>query len=439
MLSAKDYEMFEIIDIKAREVLDSRGNPTIETEIITGEGYGSAIVPSGASTGKNEALELRDKNQRYGGKGVLNAVRNVNETITPLLIGMDIRKQREIDRIMIEEDGTENKSNLGANSILSVSLAAARCAADTLNLPLYQYIGGLNTYVLPVPMMNVINGGEHAGNELDFQEFMIMPVGAKSFSEALRICAEIYHHMKKIIAKKYGKSSTNVGDEGGYAPDEGGYAPPMKEISEPLEVIMSTIEELSYKDSVKIALDTASSTFYDEKSKMYNAMGKKMDSGELIDLFADVSSKYPIVSIEDPMAEDDFDGFVEITRKLGKKIQIVGDDIFVTNKNILSTGIKKGACNSLLLKVNQIGSLTEAIDTASMAYRNGYSVVVSHRSGETEDTMIADLAVGISSGQIKTGAPSRSERCAKYNRLLRIEEYMGQSAVYAGKNFRIPF
>ena len=432
MLSAKDYEMFEIIDIKAREVLDSRGNPTIETEIITGGGYGSAIVPSGASTGKNEALELRDKNQRYGGKGVLNAVRNVNETITPLLIGMDIRKQREIDRIMIEEDGTENKSNLGANSILSVSLAAARCAADTLNLPLYQYIGGLNTYVLPVPMMNVINGGEHAGNELDFQEFMIMPVGAKSFSEALRICAEVYHHMKKIIAKKYGKSSTNVGDEGGYAP-------PMKEISEPLEVIMSTIEELSYKDSVKIALDTASSTFYDEKSKMYNAMGKKMDSGELIDLFADVSSKYPIVSIEDPMAEDDFDGFVEITRKLGKKIQIVGDDIFVTNKNILSTGIKKGACNSLLLKVNQIGSLTEAIDTASMAYRNGYSVVVSHRSGETEDTMIADLAVGISSGQIKTGAPSRSERCAKYNRLLRIEEYMGQSAVYAGKNFRIPF
>ena len=432
MLSAKDYEMFEIIDIKAREVLDSRGNPTIETEIITGGGYGSAIVPSGASTGKNEALELRDKNQRYGGKGVLNAVRNVNETITPLLIGMDIRKQREIDRIMIEEDGTENKSNLGANSILSVSLAAARCAADTLNLPLYQYIGGLNTYVLPVPMMNVINGGEHAGNELDFQEFMIMPVGAKSFSEALRICAEIYHHMKKIIAKKYGKSSTNVGDEGGYAP-------PMKEISEPLEVIMSTIEELSYKDSVKIALDTASSTFYDEKSKIYNAMGKKMDSGELIDLFADVSSKYPIISIEDPMAEDDFDGFVEITRKLGKKIQIVGDDLFVTNKNILSTGIKKGACNSLLLKVNQIGSLTEAIDTASLAYRNGYSVVVSHRSGETEDTMIADLAVGISSGQIKTGAPSRSERCAKYNRLLRIEEYMGQSAVYAGKTFRIPF
>lgn len=432
MLSAKDYEMFEIIDIKAREVLDSRGNPTIETEIITGGGYGSAIVPSGASTGKNEALELRDKNQRYGGKGVLNAVRNVNETITPLLIGMDIRKQREIDRIMIEEDGTENKSNLGANSILSVSLAAARCAADTLNLPLYQYIGGLNTYVLPVPMMNVINGGEHAGNELDFQEFMIMPVGAKSFSEALRICAEVYHHMKKIIAKKYGKSSTNVGDEGGYAP-------PMKEISEPLEVIMSTIEELSYKDSVKIALDTASSTFYDEKSKIYNAMGKKMDSGELIDLFADVSSKYPIISIEDPMAEDDFDGFVEITRKLGKKIQIVGDDLFVTNKNILSTGIKKGACNSLLLKVNQIGSLTEAIDTASLAYRNGYSVVVSHRSGETEDTMIADLAVGISSGQIKTGAPSRSERCAKYNRLLRIEEYMGQSAVYAGKTFRIPF
>lgn len=432
MLSAKDYEMFEIIDIKAREVLDSRGNPTIETEIITGGGYGSAIVPSGASTGKNEALELRDKNQRYGGKGVLNAVRNVNETITPLLIGMDIRKQREIDRIMIEEDGTENKSNLGANSMLSVSLAAARCAADTLNLPLYQYIGGLNTYVLPVPMMNVINGGEHAGNELDFQEFMIMPVGAKSFSEALRICAEVYHHMKKIIAKKYGKSSTNVGDEGGYAP-------PMKEISEPLEVIMSTIEELSYKDSVKIALDTASSTFYDEKSKIYNAMGKKMDSGELIDLFADVSSKYPIISIEDPMAEDDFDGFVEITRKLGKKIQIVGDDLFVTNKNILSTGIKKGACNSLLLKVNQIGSLTEAIDTASLAYRNGYSVVVSHRSGETEDTMIADLAVGISSGQIKTGAPSRSERCAKYNRLLRIEEYMGQSAVYAGKNFRIPF
>jgi enolase len=432
MLSAKDYEMFEIIDIKAREVLDSRGNPTIETEIITGGGYGSAIVPSGASTGKHEALELRDKNERYGGKGVLNAVRNVNETVTPLLIGMDIRKQKEIDRIMIEEDGTENKSNLGANSILSVSLATARCAADTLNIPLYQYIGGLNTYVLPVPMMNVINGGEHAGNELDFQEFMIMPIGAKSFSEALRICAEVYHHMKKIIAKKYGKGSTNVGDEGGYAP-------PMKEISEPLEIIMSTLEELSYKDVVQIALDTASSTFYDEKTNTYKAMGKKMSSGELIDLFADACSKYPIISLEDPMAEDDFEGFVEITKKLGKKTQIVGDDLFVTNKNRLSTGIHKGACNSLLLKVNQIGSLTEAIDTASLAYRNGYSVVVSHRSGETEDTMIADIAVGISSGQIKTGAPSRSERCAKYNRLLRIEEYLGESAVYAGKNFRIPF
>ena len=390
------------------------------------------MVPSGASTGKHEALELRDKNNRYNGKGVLNSVRNVNETITPLLIGMDIRKQKEIDRVMIEEDGTENKSNFGANSILSVSLAAARCAADTLNIPLYQYIGGLNTYVLPVPMMNVINGGEHAGNELDFQEFMIMPVGAKSFSEALRICAEVYHHMKKTIAKKYGKGSTNVGDEGGYAP-------PMKEISEPLEAIMSTLEELSYKDVVKIALDTASSTFYDEKTNIYTAMGKKMSSGELIDLFADVCSKYPIISLEDPMAEDDFEGFVEITKKLGKKIQIVGDDLFVTNKNRLSMGIKKGACNSLLLKVNQIGSLTEAIDTASLAYRSGYSVVVSHRSGETEDTMIADIAVGISSGQIKTGAPSRSERCAKYNRLLRIEEYLGESAVYAGKNFRIPF
>ena len=432
MLSAKDYEMFEIIDIKAREVLDSRGNPTIETEVITGGGYGSAIVPSGASTGKHEALELRDKNERYGGKGVLNAVRNVNETITPLLIGMDIRKQKEIDRIMIEEDGTENKSNLGANSILSVSLAAARCAADTLNMPLYQYIGGLNTYVLPVPMMNVINGGEHAGNEIDFQEFMIMPVGAKSFSEALRICAEVYHHMKKIIAKKYGKSSTNVGDEGGYAP-------PMKEISEPLEVIMSTLEEVSYTDVVKIALDTASSSFYNEKTNTYNTMGKKMSSGDLIDLFADVCSNYPIISLEDPMAEDDFKGFIEITKKLGNKLQIVGDDNFVTNRKKLLKGIENGVCNSLLLKVNQIGSLTEAIDTASLAYRNGYSVVVSHRSGETEDTMIADIAVGISSGQIKTGAPSRSERCAKYNRLLRIEEYLGESAVYAGKNFRIPF
>ena len=432
MLSAKDYEIFEIIDIKAREVLDSRGNPTIETEIITGEGYGSAIVPSGASTGKHEALELRDKNERYSGKGVLNAVRNVNENITPLLIGMDIRKQKEIDRVMIEEDGTENKSNFGANAILSVSLAAARCAADTLNTPLYQYIGGLNTYVLPVPMMNVINGGEHAGNELDFQEFMIMPVGAKSFSEAVRICAETYHLMKKIIEKKYGKGSTNVGDEGGYAP-------PMKEISEPLEVIMTALEELSYKDVVKIALDTASSSFYDEKSKAYNAMGKKMSSGDLIDLFADVCSKYPIISLEDPMAEDDFEGFIEITKRLGKNIQIVGDDNFVTNRNKLSKGIKNGACNSLLLKVNQIGSLTEAIDTANLAYRNGYSVVVSHRSGETEDTMIADIAVGLSSGQIKTGAPSRSERCAKYNRLLRIEEYLGESALYAGKNFRIPF
>lgn len=425
---------FEITGVVAREILDSRGNPTVEVEVYTPVSMGRAAVPSGASTGTHEALELRDGGSRYHGKGVKRAVENVNKIIAPEIIGMDVTWQRDIDMLMLELDGTENKSNLGANAILGVSLAVAKAAANALGLPLYQYIGGTNAYVMPVPMSNVINGGVHAGNELDFQEFMIMPVGASSFREAIRWVSETYHVLKKVIAERYGKNAVNVGDEGGFAP-------PMKEVTEPLDVLIKAIEEAGYKpgDEIAFALDAASSEFYDEAKGKYVVSGKEYDRGELLELYRELVTTYPIVSIEDPFQEEDWEGFVMITKELGRKVQIVGDDLFVTNPRRIRKGIKMGAANALLLKVNQIGTLSEAIDAAYTAFRAGYGVVVSHRSGETEDSTIADLAVALNAGQIKTGAPARSDRNAKYNQLIRIEEELEGIAVYPGKKFRNPF
>ncbi|HDZ36368.1 MAG TPA: phosphopyruvate hydratase [Thermococcus sp.] len=425
---------FEITGVVAREILDSRGNPTVEVEVYTPVSMGRAAVPSGASTGTHEALELRDGGNRYHGKGVKRAVENVNKIIAPEIIGMDVTWQRDIDTLMLELDGTENKSNLGANAMLGVSLAVAKAAANALGLPLYQYIGGTNAYVMPVPMSNVINGGVHAGNELDFQEFMIMPVGASSFREAIRWVSETYHVLKKVIAEKYGKNAVNVGDEGGFAP-------PMKEVTEPLDVLIKAIEEAGYKpgDEIAFALDAASSEFYDEAKGKYVVSGKEYDRGELLELYRELVTTYPIVSIEDPFQEEDWEGFAMITKELGSKVQIVGDDLFVTNPKRIRKGIEMGAANALLLKVNQIGTLSEAIDAAYTSFRAGYGVVVSHRSGETEDATIADLAVALNAGQIKTGAPARSDRNAKYNQLIRIEEELEGIAVYPGRKFRNPF
>jgi len=425
---------FEITAVVAREILDSRGNPTVEVEVYTPVSMGRAAVPSGASTGTHEAVELRDGGKRYHGKGVKRAVENVNKIIAPEIIGMDVTWQRDIDTLMIELDGTENKSNLGANAILGVSLAVAKAAANALGLPLYQYIGGTNAYVMPVPMSNVINGGVHAGNELDFQEFMIMPVGAKSFREGIRWVSETYHTLKKVIAEKYGKNATNVGDEGGFAP-------PLREPSEALDLLTEAIEETGYKvgGEIAFALDPASSEFFDEAKGKYVVAGKEYDRGELLELYKELVSTYPIVSLEDPFHEEDWEGFVEITKELGKKIQIVGDDIFVTNPKRIRKAIELGAANALLLKVNQIGTLSEAIDAAYTAYRAGYGVVVSHRSGETDDPFIADLAVALNTGQIKTGAPARMDRNAKYNQLIRIEEELEGIAYYPGKKFHNPF
>ncbi len=424
---------FEITGIVAREILDSRGNPTIEVDVYTPVAMGRAAVPSGASTGIHEALELRDGGGRYHGKGVKRAVENVNKIIAPELIGMDVTLQRDIDMLMLELDGSENKSNLGANAILGVSLAVAKAAANTLGIPLYRYLGGVNAYVLPVPMSNVINGGAHAGNDLDFQEFMIMPVGAKSFREAIQMVSETYHTLKKILMEKYGKLAVNVGDEGGFAP-------PMKEVTEPLDALVKAIEETGYKvgDEIAFALDVASSEFYEEEKNVYVVGGKEYTREELVDLYKELISTYPIVSIEDPVQEEDFEGFAMVTKELGKKVQLVGDDIFVTNVKRLKKGIEMGAGNALLLKVNQIGTLSEAIDAAYLAFRAGYGVVVSHRSGETEDSTIADIAVALNAGQIKTGAPARSDRNAKYNQLLRIEEELEGIAYYPGKKFRNP-
>ncbi|AEH24969.1 phosphopyruvate hydratase [Pyrococcus yayanosii] len=425
---------FEITSVVAREILDSRGNPTVEVDVYTPISMGRAAVPSGASTGTHEALELRDGGKRYRGKGVRRAVENVNKIIAPELIGMDVRWQREIDTLLLELDGTENKSNLGANAILAVSLAVAKAAANSLGLPLYQYIGGVNAYILPVPLSNVINGGVHAGNELDFQEFMIMPIGADSFREAIRWISETYHTLKGILAEKYGKLAVNVGDEGGFAP-------PMSDVREPLEVLVKAIEEAGYKpgDEIALAIDAASTEFYHPDTGKYVVSGKEYTREELIDLYKELISAYPIVSIEDPLYEEDFEGFALITKELGDKVQIVGDDLFVTNPKRLRKGIQMGAANALLLKVNQIGTLSEAMDAAYTAFRAGYGVVVSHRSGETEDATIADLAVALNAGQIKTGAPARSDRNAKYNQLIRIEEELEGVAVYAGKKFRNPF
>lgn len=418
----------EIIDVYAREVLDSRANPTVEVEVELEDGsMGRAIVPSGASTGAFEAVELRDGDKsRFLGKGVLKAVQNVNEIIAPELIGMNVFDQPLIDKIMIELDGTHNKGKLGANAILGVSLAVARAAAAALGLPLYQYIGGVNAKVLPVPMMNILNGGKHADNNVDLQEFMAMPVGAKSFAEALRMGAEVYHSLKKTLAAK--GYNTAIGDEGGFAPD-------LKSNEEAIQVIVEAIEKAGYKpgEQVAIAMDPAATELYKEDGKYHlDGEGKVLTSEEMVSFYENLVNKYPIVSIEDGLAEEDWDGWKIMTERLGKRIQLVGDDLFVTNTERLSKGIKLGVTNSILIKLNQIGTLTETIEAIQMAERAGYTAVVSHRSGESEDSTIADLVVAMNAGQIKTGAPARTDRVAKYNQLLRIEDELGEVAEYLG-------
>ncbi|MCS6832809.1 MAG: phosphopyruvate hydratase [Flammeovirgaceae bacterium] len=422
-----------IQDIHARQILDSRGNPTIEVEVVTESGkMGRAAVPSGASTGKHEAVELRDGDKsRYLGKGVLKAVENVNTTIVQELLGYSVYEQALIDKILLELDGTENKGKLGANAILGVSLAVAKAAAAELGIPLYRYIGGVNAHVLPVPLMNIINGGAHADNSIDFQEFMIMPVGASTFADAIRMGAEVFHHLKKVLHDK--GFSTNVGDEGGFAPN-------LKSEAEALEVISKAVEKAGYKlgDDIVFALDVAASEFYDEEKGLYifkKSTGAKRSSEEMAEYLIDLANKFPIKSIEDGMFEDDWKGWKYLTDKAGKKLQLVGDDLFVTNVKRLQKGINEGIANSILVKVNQIGTLTETIQAVELAHRNKYTSIMSHRSGETEDSTIADLSVALNTGQIKTGSASRSDRMAKYNQLLRIEEELGEVAKYAGKIF----
>ena len=412
--------MFTIEHIHAREILDSRGNPTVEVDVFTENGSGRASVPSGASTGTYEALELRDKDKRYLGKGVVKAVKNVNTEIKEALTGMDVCDQRELDMMMLELDGTPTKSRLGANAILGVSLAVAHAAADSLGISLYRYLGGTNAFTLPIPTMNVINGGKHAGNELAIQEFMIQPRGAKTFSEALCMGAETYHTLGAILVKKYGNSAVNVGYEGGYAP-------PLKNTIDALDALTDAIDEAGYSKKISIGLDSAASEFY--KKGKYNIDGKAYSACDMIDLYADLVKTYPILSIEDPFEEEAFEDFAALTGKLKDTI-IIGDDLFVTNVARLEKGIKMKAGNALLLKVNQIGTLSEALDAAALAQKNKYKVVVSHRSAETEDTTIADIAVAIGAELIKTGAPARSERNAKYNQLLRIEEELGKTSRY---------
>ena len=415
--------------VYAREVLDSRGNPTVEVEVALESGaVGRAIVPSGASTGAFEAVELRDGDKgRYIGKGVEKAVANVNEIIAPELEGMDAFDQPAIDALMIELDGTHNKGKLGANAILGVSMAVARAAAEELGLPLFQYIGGVNAKQLPVPMMNILNGGEHADNSVDVQEFMILPVGAKSFREGLRMGAEVFHSLKKVLSER--GLACGVGDEGGFAPNLGSNR-------EALELIVEAIEKAGYKpgDDVRLGLDVAATEMYDKETKLYDLKheGKKLTAEEMVDLYEDWATNFPIITIEDGLDEEDWDGWKVLTERLGKKVQLVGDDLFVTNTERLERGIEAGVANSILIKVNQIGTITETLDAIEMAKRAGYTAVISHRSGETEDTTIADLAVAVNAGQIKTGAPSRTDRVAKYNQLLRIEEMVGEQARYCG-------
>ena len=421
--------MAYIEDLVAREVLDSRGNPTVEVEVLLDDGTeGRAIVPSGASTGVHEAVELRDGDKgRYLGKGTLTAVKNVNEIIADEIVGMDPFDQPGLDKVLIELDGTPNKGKLGANAILGVSLAVARAAAESIGLPLFQYLGGVNAKVLPVPMMNILNGGSHADNTVDIQEFMIMPVGSSCFREALRMGAETFHNLKKILKDR--GLNTNVGDEGGYAPD-------LKTNEEAIQVIIEAIKQAGYEPGkdICIALDCAASEFYDEEKNVYDwkGEGRVMTAAELCAFYEDICSKYPVLSIEDGMAEDDWDGWKLLNEKIGDRVQLVGDDLFVTNTERLKRGIEEKAANSILIKVNQIGSLTETLDAIEMAKKAGFTAVVSHRSGETEDTTIADLVVGVNAGLIKTGSASRTDRICKYNQLLRIEEMLGDAAQYAG-------
>ena len=424
--------MSEIVDVIARQILDSRGFPTVEAEVITYDGFiGRAAVPSGASTGKHEAVELRDRDENvYMGKGVLKACSFIEEEIADRLIGVEITDQRYIDQIMIELDGTENKSRIGANSILAVSLASARAAALETDLSLFRYIGGTNAHLMPLPMMNILNGGMHADNKLDFQEFMIVPVGAESISHAIRMGSEIFHNLKKVLQSK--SYSTNVGDEGGFAPSLGSN-------EEGIELILKAVENAGYKpgEDVWIAMDAAVSEMYDEANRVYHfhkSGSKSLTSDELVDFWVGWAAKYPLISIEDGLAEDDWTGWTNLCQKIGHKIQLVGDDLFVTNPKRLQQGINLKAANSILIKVNQIGSLTETTNAVQMAQRNGYTSVMSHRSGETEDTFIADLSVALNCGQIKTGSLSRSDRTAKYNQLIRIEEELGDQAQFYGKN-----
>ena len=422
----------KITDVRGREILDSRGNPTVEAEVVVeGSITGRAAVPSGASTGRFEAVELRDGETRYFGLGVKNAVKNINTKLRDALVGKNVMDQGMIDRILVETDGTDNKGNLGANATLGVSMACARAAAEALEMPLYRYLGGAHTRLLPVPMMNILNGGKHAANTVDFQEFMIMPVQAESFAQGMRICAEIYHNLKKILNDR--GLSTGVGDEGGFAPD-------LPDAEAVLSLIVEAIETSKYipGQDIKIALDVASSELYNEKTGMYHFPGESRlkgsevvrDTAEMISYYEDLIEKFPVISIEDGLAEDDWDGWKELTRRLGGKIQLVGDDLFVTNTKRLDAGIKLQVANAILVKVNQIGTVSEAMEAIEMAHKNAYRAVISHRSGETEDTFIADLAVAVNAGQIKTGAPCRSDRVAKYNQMLRIEEELGEVGAY---------
>jgi enolase len=423
-----------IASVQARQILDSRGNPTIEVDVITDQGImGRAAVPSGASTGIHEAVELRDGDKGiYMGKGVLKAVNNVNTVIREELNGMYIFDQNAIDKKMIALDGTDNKGSLGANAILGVSLACAKAASEEARQPLYRYVGGVNASLLPIPMMNIINGGSHADNSIDFQEFMIMPVGATNFSDAIRMGTEVFHHLKNVLKSK--SYSTNVGDEGGFAPN-------LKSNEEAIECVLTAIEKAGYNpgDDMFIAMDAAASEFYIEKENVYHfkkSSGDKLTPAQMVDFWASWTKKYPIISIEDGLAEDDWNGWKLLSDKIGKQVQLVGDDLFVTNVNRLQQGIDKGIANSILVKVNQIGTLSETIDAVQLAQNNSYTSVMSHRSGETEDTTIADLAVALHCGQIKTGSASRSDRMAKYNQLLRIEEQLGEAARYLGKEFK---
>ncbi|HEX54590.1 MAG TPA: phosphopyruvate hydratase [Candidatus Altiarchaeales archaeon] len=419
---------FEILSVKAREVLDSRGNPTVEVEVKTKNGISRAMVPSGASKGKHEALELRDNDDRFLGMGVRRAVENVNDIIAKNIIGMDCREQGEIDELMIELDGTENKSNLGANAILGVSMAILRASALEMNIPLYKRIAeivGNGTFILPTPAMNIINGGKHAGNDLKIQEFMIMPTGANSLGEGIRICSEIYHTLKETIKKRYGKNAINVGDEGGFAP-------PLNKTEDAIGLILKSIHELGYEDDISLAIDAAASEFY--SNGRYILDGSEMDRNDMIGFYSDLISNYPIISVEDIFSQDDWDSWIEFTTEFGKKVQIVGDDLLVTNIKRIKRAVKSNACNALLLKINQIGTITESIEAAKYSLKSEWNVMVSHRSGETEDPFIADLVVGLGTGQIKSGAPCRSERNAKYNQLLRIEEELKEEgkAEYMG-------